>query len=100
MDYSNCDYTLRLNYRRAMKSLHQKQYRQIIARLVAERERLGISHAEIATRLTTTQSAVSKIERCERRLDVGEFFKWCKALAILASDIVSDFEPRPRRRTK
>ena len=83
-----------------MKSLHQKQYRVIIARLVAERERLKMNQAALAKRLATTQSVISKIERCERRLDVGEFVEWCKALDVRASDIVCEFDSRSQQRAK
>ena len=57
------------------KSLHSRHYKSIIARLVAERESKGISQTELAHKLGSTQSVVSKIERAERRLDVHEFIE-------------------------
>jgi transcriptional regulator with XRE-family HTH domain len=75
-----------------MKSPHSKQYKAIIARLIQERERLGISQAELAKSLETTQSSISKIERAERRLDVAEFIRLCEALGISAAKLVREFE--------
>jgi transcriptional regulator with XRE-family HTH domain len=82
------------------KSLHNKHYRSIIARLVAEREAKGISQTELAEKLESTQSAISKIERSERRLDVHEFVQWCAALGLSASDVIRDFEPQRRQKSK
>lgn len=83
------------------RSLHQRQYRQIIARLVAERERLGISQIQMAIRLELSQSAISKIERLERRLDISEFIQWCDALGVRAAKIVAEFDSfRSRRRAR
>ncbi len=75
-----------------IKSLTNKHYKMIIARLVAERERAGVSQISLANKIGVTQSSISKIERCERRLDIYEFITICDALGIPASRIVADFE--------
>ena len=36
----------------------------------------------------TTESFVSKIESCERRLDVIEFLRWLDTLNISFSDVI------------
>jgi transcriptional regulator with XRE-family HTH domain len=46
------------------------------------RESVGITQAELATRLSKPQSFVSKYETGERRLDVVEFLDVCVALDV------------------
>jgi transcriptional regulator with XRE-family HTH domain len=41
--------------------------------LRAERERLGLSQADVARALDMTQSEISKMETYERRIDLWEF---------------------------
>ncbi|MGI8548533.1 MAG: helix-turn-helix domain-containing protein [Gemmatimonadaceae bacterium] len=56
---------------------------QIFLRLLREaRENARLTQAELAGRLGTTQSFISKCERGERRLDIVELRAWCKALTV------------------
>jgi transcriptional regulator with XRE-family HTH domain len=55
------------------KTIHAKEYSQIIEVLTSERKRLGLSQIEVATALNMSQSDVSKFETQERRLDILEF---------------------------
>lgn len=55
------------------KTIHAKEYAQIIEVLTSERKRLGLSQVEVATALNMSQSDVSKFETQERRLDILEF---------------------------
>jgi transcriptional regulator with XRE-family HTH domain len=55
------------------KTIHAKEYAQIIEALTTERKRLGLSQVEVATALNMSQSDVSKFETQERRLDILEF---------------------------
>ena len=55
------------------KTIHNKIYMDLIQLLVTERQRLGLSQAEVASQLGLTQSEVSKVETLERRLDTLEF---------------------------
>ncbi len=57
------------------KSIHSSEYTKLIRKLVAERERRGLTQAALAIQIGTTQSIISKIERRERRLDLVEFRK-------------------------
>jgi len=56
------------------------------------RERTGLTQEQIAERLETTQSIISKCERGERRLDVVELKAWCQALDISLPVFISEFE--------
>ena len=55
------------------KTIHAREYAQIIAVLTSERKRLGLSQAEVAIALNMAQPDVSKFETQERRLDILEF---------------------------
>ena len=62
--------------------------------LLEARERAGITQVELAKKLRLTQSAVSKVERGERRLDVIELVSWCKALEVSFKEFAGDLERR------
>lgn len=74
------------------KSLHDEFYKEILACLIEERERIAMSQSDLAALVSSTQSAISKIERSERRLDIAEFIRICDALGISAGDVVRKFE--------
>jgi transcriptional regulator with XRE-family HTH domain len=64
------------------KSIHTSQYKTLLKLLIRVREARGITQVTLARRLQMTQSAVSKVERGERRLDVIELHTWCAALRV------------------
>lgn len=64
------------------KSIHTLQYRALLKLLVRAREARGVTQVALAERLQMTQSAVSKVERGERRLDAVELHTWCRALGM------------------
>ena len=55
------------------KTIHSKEYTELIKQLGQERTRLGLSQSEVASSLHMTQSDISKIEMGERRIDILEF---------------------------
>lgn len=55
------------------KTIHHNKYSDLIKKLYQERKRLGLSQSEVANSLKMTQSEISKIETCERRIDIFEF---------------------------
>lgn len=74
------------------KSIFTREYRQFVKLLRAARLDAGLSQEQIAARLGTTQSIVSKCERGERRLDIVELWRWCAALDRPFSKFVRDLE--------
>ena len=64
------------------KSIHSEDYRVIINLLRKEREAKGITQKDLADRMHVKQAMISKVETCERRLDVIELRSFCKALDI------------------
>jgi len=53
-------------------SIHSKEYRNIIQRLISARLDAGITQVQAGLKLKKPQSYISKIERRERRIDVVE----------------------------
>ena len=68
-----------------MKSIYDEDYIEIITRLRIIRTSKNITQLDLAKK---TQSFVSKIESCERRLDVIEFLRWLDTLNISFSDVI------------
>jgi Predicted transcription factor, homolog of eukaryotic MBF1 len=65
-----------------MSNIYSDDYVEIITRLRSTRIKKGITQETLASRLNTSQSIVSKVENCERKLDIIEFFEWSKALEV------------------
>lgn len=66
--------------RSRISSIHDPRYRRLVARLVELREAAGLSQSGLAAILGMVQPDISKIERCERRLDVLEALDWLRAI--------------------
>jgi transcriptional regulator with XRE-family HTH domain len=65
-----------------MSATHDPLYIEFIARLRQIRKQAGISQEAFGELLGKEQSFVSKVETCERRLDVIEAARWCALLGI------------------
>ncbi|MEA1648799.1 helix-turn-helix transcriptional regulator [Nitrospirillum sp. BR 11164] len=61
---------------------HGEEYRRIIYGLIACRRAQGLTQGEVAQRMGTDQSQLSKFERSERRLDVLDYVRYCQALGM------------------
>ena len=75
-----------------MKSLHDRIYEKLIASLKDARNDAGVTQTELAARIGTDQSYVSKYERCERRLDYVEIRAICVALELEPAKFIKAFE--------
>ena len=75
-----------------VKSLRTAGHRRLIELLVQARKRAGVTQAQLARSLSQHQSFVSKIESGERRLDVIELMRICRALDVSASKLVGELE--------
>lgn len=62
------------------KSIYSSEYDHFLRLLKAERIACGMTQIELAKKLASTQTLVSKCERGERRLDIVELRHWCVAL--------------------
>ena len=75
-----------------MKSLHDRIYEKLVASLKDARNDAGVTQTELASRIGTDQSYVSKYERCERRLDYVEVRTVCQALGLEPAKFIKTFE--------
>ncbi|MEH1818161.1 helix-turn-helix domain-containing protein [Nostoc sp.] len=76
------------------KSLFSKDYAVFLEVLIESRKKAGLTQEQLAERLGTTQSVISKCERGERRLDIVELRRWCSAVGIGLLNFIVDFEER------
>lgn len=68
------------------KSQHTRAYRRLLHALRAAREAAGLTQAEVAARLKTYASYVSKVESGERRVDVVELAHLCR---VYGADLIA-----------
>jgi transcriptional regulator with XRE-family HTH domain len=64
------------------KTQHTREYRKLLQALRESRLKAGLTQDEVAGRLGTYASFISKIESGERRLDVIELATLCKIYGV------------------
>lgn len=66
----------------------------MIALLRGKRETVGMTQIQLAEKLKVSQTVVSKIETCERRLDVIELIDVCDAIGISFIDFINELNTK------
>ncbi len=66
----------------------------MIALLRNKREAIGMTQIQLAEKLDVSQAVVSKIETCERRLDVIELIDVCNAINISFVDFFNELNTK------
>lgn len=74
-----------------MKSVHRWEYQQLLERLRAARQHAGLTQQEVAKKLNTHQSYISKVESGERRIDVVELWELSKLYKQPIELMLADF---------
>ena len=64
------------------KSRHTVRYERLLQALRAAREEAGLTQLEVANRLNSYNSFLSKVESGERRIDVVELAELCRLYGI------------------
>ncbi|WP_414902815.1 helix-turn-helix domain-containing protein [Sphingomonas flavalba] len=64
------------------KGITDDRYRQLLVILIEARKGVGLSQADVATKLNKPQQFVSRYELGERRLDVIEYLDIAAALGL------------------
>ena len=64
------------------KSIHNSSYKAVITLLRQKRTERGVTQEKMAELLQISQATLSKIETCERRLDIIELRQFCRVLNI------------------
>ena len=67
---------------KARKSSFETPYIEVVDSLVARRHELAMTQAGLATSYGEDQSFISRVERRQRRIDVYESLRFCRALQI------------------
>lgn len=76
------------------KSIFTVEYRAFVKLLRETREAAGVTQVELAGKLRTTQSIVSKWERGELRLDLVQIQRICRILGTTLTAFAREFERR------
>lgn len=76
------------------KSTFTPEHRIFTALLTEKRRDSGLTQVQLAEKLKTTQSIVSKWERGELRLDFVQIYAACQALGISLAAFSQEFERR------
>ena len=79
---------------KSRKSAFEAHYIAIVDLLIARRQELGMTQAELASAYGEDQSFISRVERRQRRIDVYEYLRFCRALQIHPSVILDPIYDR------
>ncbi|MBD2306576.1 helix-turn-helix transcriptional regulator [Chroococcidiopsis sp. FACHB-1243] len=71
-----------------MSSARDPLYIEFIACLRNARKRQNLSQQQLGEKLGKDQTFISKVETCERRIDVIEAARWCAALDLRLEDVL------------
>lgn len=82
------------------KSIHSHLYHQVIGRLRSKREIKGVTQSQLADLLDVNQAFVSKIETCDRRLDIIELHHICQVLGIFFVDFIQEVDKDNLRKSE
>ena len=74
------------------KSAFEDPYIEIVERLVARRQELMLTQADLGAAYGEDQSFISRIERRQRRLDVYEFVRFCRILKVDPATVLEGIE--------
>lgn len=76
------------------KSIHQTRYHIMIALLRQKRELAGITQIQLSNKLGVSQTIISKIETCERRIDVIELIDICNVINVSFVDFFNELNKK------
>lgn len=71
-----------------MSSIHSEEYKELIELLRMGRLKKRMYQREVAEQLDVPQSYISKIELCELKVDVLDYFKIAKIVDVPVDEIV------------
>jgi transcriptional regulator with XRE-family HTH domain len=63
---------------------------RIIEELIRRRKDAGITQWDVARRMKTDQSQISKFERRERRLDIVDYVRYCRAIGLDPGELLRE----------
>jgi len=79
------------------KTLRSPRQLRLIDRLVDQRQRAGLSQAQLAERLGRYQSVISSIESGGRRVDVVELLDIAEAIGLDVHALIDELIATPKQ---
>ena len=70
------------------ESIHAQPYVAVRSLLKEKREEAGLTNRELGKELQTAYSLIAKVESGDRRLDVVEACKYCKAIGVDPHELI------------
>jgi transcriptional regulator with XRE-family HTH domain len=64
------------------KTIFTRHYGVLVKKMRAMREAAGLNQRELARLLKREQTLVARIEQGQRRIDMIEFYSFCRALGV------------------
>ena len=80
--------------------VHDSRYIEFISNIRKARKDAGLSQDELGEILNQTQAFISKVETCERRLDVIEAVDWCNALGTELAQLLPTSATKPDKQSR
>jgi transcriptional regulator with XRE-family HTH domain len=74
------------------KEIFNAEYRQLIGSLRDARKKLGLTQAEVASKMAVNRTWVAKVEGCELRLDLLHFVRLCQVYGLRARELIGEME--------
>lgn len=74
------------------KSIHNSSYKAVINHLRNKRIERLITQEKMAELLGISQATLSKIESCERRVDIIELRQFCRVMNIPFIDFITEIQ--------
>ena len=71
-----------------MSSARNPLYMELVARIRRARKARGLKQKDLGAILNKPQAFISKVETCERRLDLVEAAQWCLALGVTLEEVM------------
>ena len=81
-----------MNEKKLKKTINVKEYHKVISLLRECREAKNITQKDLADKIGSDQTFISKIEIGERRLDIIELRILCQALGMTLPEFVEQLE--------
>ena len=72
-------------YKNRPATIHDPRYKRIIEILIEARHSAGLTQIQLADKIGLPQPDISKIERCERRIDALELMDWLRLTSTKVS---------------
>lgn len=74
------------------KSAFAGPYIALIQQLIERRRAIGMTQTDLGVAYGEDQSFISRVERCQRRIDVYEFVRLCRILGVKPSILLDSVE--------